>query len=67
MKGGGLFGSGNKSGKLRKNARPDFRTIKPLTLYGYEGVGSVKGVREVLTDLGLAHTFIVVANGSANK
>ena len=67
LKGGGLFGGGNKSAKLSKKARPDFRSIKPLTLYGYEGVGGVKAVREVLTDLGLAHTFIVVANGSTNR
>lgn len=67
LKGGGLFAGSGKGGKLRKNARPDFRSIKPLTLYGYEGVGAVKSVREVLTDLGLAHTYIVCANGSANK
>ena len=39
----------NKGTSLRANARPDFVKIKPITLYGYEGVGAVKQVREVLT------------------
>lgn len=58
---------GSKGMKLRANARPDFVKIKPLTLYGYEGIGGVKQVREVLTELGLSHVLINCANGSANR
>jgi hypothetical protein len=69
LKGGGgmnLFKS-NKGANMRKNVRKDNIRMKPLTLYGWEGMSYVKSVREVLTELGLAHVFINCAEGSVNR
>lgn len=67
LKGTGFSFPGGKGAKLRSNARPDFKSIKPLTLYGYEGIGAVKAVREVLTELSVPHILINCANGSSNR
>lgn len=68
FKGGVLGGGGSgKGSKLRANARTDITRLKPITLYGWEGAQYVKTVRETLSELGLAHIFVNVANGSQNR
>lgn len=63
-----LKGSGSSAtGKTKPNARSDNQSMKPITIYGWEGAQYVKQVREALTDLGLAHIMINCANGSANR
>jgi len=70
--GGGSNGIGNffknsKVEKLRANARSDNSKMKAITLYGFEGVSYVKIVQQTLCELGLAHLFINVAQGSLNR
>lgn len=68
----GLFGMGGssnsgKGSKIRPDARRDITKLKPITLFGVEGAPFVKPVRETLNELGLAHIFVNVANGSQNR
>jgi glutathione S-transferase len=41
--------------------------MQPLKLWGYEGSPFVKPVRETLCGLGLPHTMVNSARGSANR
>lgn len=52
---------------LVKNARADRHLLQPLTLWGYEGSPFVRPVREALSALGLRHTIVHCARGSANR
>jgi glutaredoxin len=65
LKGSG--GSKGKTAKTRADARADNVKFKPITLYGFEGAPYVTKVREALNDLGLAHTMVNCAKGSANR
>eukprot|EP01031_Cornospumella_fuschlensis_P037158 gene37158-45100_t len=56
-----------KGSKLRANARSDITRLKPIVLYGWEGVDYVRVVRETLTELGVPHVYIPCAPGSSNR
>lgn len=58
---------GMPAAKLQIDARPQNGEVQPLTLYGYEGSPFVHPVREKLCALGLPHTIINCARGSANR
>eukprot|EP01038_Epipyxis_sp_PR26KG_P004833 gene4833-6773_t len=68
-KGGGLGGlfKGGKGSKIQANARPDVTKLKPITIYGWEGISYVKAVRDKMSELGLAHILINCGNGSLNR
>ncbi len=53
--------------RLLSNVRKDIHSIKPVTLWGYEGSPFVRVVREMLSQLGLQHIMINCARGSANR
>mmetsp|Transcript_16879 Transcript_16879/g.38989 ORF Transcript_16879/g.38989 Transcript_16879/m.38989 type:complete len:113 (+) Transcript_16879:106-444(+) len=53
--------------KLQVDARPDNGQMRPLTLYGFEGSVFAHPVREKLCSLGLPHTLVNCARGSANR
>lgn len=52
---------------LQVDARADNHLMKPLTLYGHEGSPFVHPCREKLCALGLPHTVVPCARGSANR
>jgi glutathione S-transferase len=56
-----------RSNQLSPNARPDRDTLRPLTLWGFEGSPFVRPVREALSSLGLRYTLVSCARGSANR
>ena len=58
---------GMPADKLQVDARDDNHLMRPLTLYGYEGSPFVRPVREKLCALGLPHTVVPCARGSANR
>lgn len=69
-----LFSSGSAAivrlmpaAKLQVDARADNARMQPLTLYGYEASPFVHPVREKLSALGLPHTMVNCARGSANR
>jgi glutathione S-transferase len=61
------FARGLAGNRLAPNARPDNTRMQPLKLWGYEGSPFVKPVREALCGLGLPHTMVNSARGSANR
>jgi hypothetical protein len=66
--GGSSTGTGGgKGSKIRANVRPDITKIKPIVLYGWEGAQYVKQVREVMTELGIAHVMVNCGKGSNNR
>jgi hypothetical protein len=58
---------GSRKTKPRQDTRPDFAKLKPINVFGWEGAGPLKQVRNTLSDLNLAHIFINVADGSVHK
>jgi len=53
--------------RLEPTARSDITSLKPITLYGYEGSPFVRPVREKLCALGLAHVMVNCPRGSRNR
>eukprot|EP01033_Poteriospumella_lacustris_P003796 gene3796-2689_t len=58
---------GNAGSRLLQNVRKDIHSMKPVTLWGFEGCPFVRTVREMLSSLGLQHVMIHCARGSANR
>lgn len=53
--------------KMQVDARPENWQVRPLVLWGYETSPFVRTVREKLCSLGLPHTMVNCARGSANR
>lgn len=63
-----LFDKFKSTGKRDgSRIRSDVTSLKPITLYGWEGAPYVTPVREVLTELALAHVLVNCAPGSRNR
>jgi hypothetical protein len=45
---------------VRKDARPDYAKMRPLTLYGWEGAKFVTPVREALNELGRCQAVVCI-------
>lgn len=58
---------GMPAAKLQVDARAENARMAPLTLYGFEGSPFAHPVREKLCALGLPHTLVNCARGSAHR
>ena len=58
---------GMPAAKLQVDVRPENGEMQPLVLYGFEGSPFVHPVREKLCALGLPHTIVNCARGSARR
>jgi hypothetical protein len=64
---GDLFAD-KKTSQLRRNARLDSNeSIKPVTLYGWEGARFVTPVQQALCELSVPYVLVNCAPGSANR